>query len=347
MKNDENIIDKLLNDNSLEENMVKELESELNKELNKPYEYIDYEKVAELSSAITEILDGKPDHNRRNENINKIENECTAIIKRKKIKKIYTWISAFSACLVLVLSLNIYTLNSFGDNLFTTIVRMTESGFSLDFNSESQEGPASVTTAVTNKTTTTSVNTTDIPILTTVTTSLSAPAQATKTTTPGELIPTVSDQAPGSENTTTTTTSEIQTEDFINIGEILAEKCKEADIIPCFIDYKINMTLDDFSYDKNEMSTDCYFSFSNDNSKLDIIIEQYNSENIPSSLIPSNQSGYYAITSDIGEIFLFEEDSHTTAVFINNNTVYTTVGHNINLSQLENIVNKYSPSVQN
>ena len=206
MKNDENIIDKLLNDNSLEENMVKELESELNKELNKPYEYIDYEKVAELSSAITEILDGKPDHNRRNENINKIENECNAIIKRKKIKKIYTWISAFSACLVLVLSLNIYTLNSFGDNLFTTIVRMTESGFSLDFNSESQEGPASVTTAVTNKTTTTSVNTTDIPILTTVTTSLSAPAQATKTTTPGELIPTVSDQAPGSENTTTTTT---------------------------------------------------------------------------------------------------------------------------------------------
>lgn len=358
MKNNENIINKLLNDNNSEKVMIKELSEELDRELAKPYENIDYEKVAELSSAITEISDGMPDQNRRDENIRKIEAECTAIIKRKKIKKVYTWISALSACLVLVLSLNTYTMNSFGDNLFTTIVRMTESGFFLDFSGEPEEKPtisAVTTTTATHKTTTASVNITDIPMLTTATPPLSTPAQAIPTQTtsvPDELIPNISITAPGAEgaeNTTATTTitTEIPTEDFINLGEVLAEKCREADITPCSLDYKINMTLDDFSYDKNEISTDCYFSFSNDNSKLNIIIEQYNSENIPSALIPSNQSGYYAITTDIGEIFLFEEDSHTTAVFINDNTVYTTVGHNINLSQLENIVKKYSPSVQN
>lgn len=346
MKNDGNLIDKLLNDNNSENDMIKELNEELDKELNKPYEDIDYEKVAELSSVITEISGGMPDRKCRDRNIQKITEECTAIIKRKKIKKIYTWISALSACLILVLSLNIYTMNSFGENLFKTIVRITESGFSLDFSNEPEEEPTASTmktTAVTHKTTTQSILTTEpLP--------LSTPAQSIdmQTNTNNALIPNVSVPKPGSENTTVTTyTTTAIEEEFINLGEVLTEKCEEAGIVPCFLNYKINMTLDDFSYDKNEMSTDCYFSFSNSTSKLDIIIEQYNSENIPSALIPSNQNGYYAITADIDEILLFEEDSHTTAVFINNNTVYTTVGHNISLSQMENIVKKYSPSVQN
>lgn len=346
MKNDGNLIDKLLNDNNSENDMIKKLSEELDKELNKPYEDIDYEKVAELSSVITEISGGMPDRKCRDRNIQKITDECTAVIKRKKIKKICTWISALSACLILVLSLNIYTMNSFGENLFKTIVRITESGFSLDFSSEPEEGP----TASTIKTTTVTHKTTIQSILTTETLPLSTPAQSidTQTTTDNELITTVPVPKPGSENTTVTThTTTVIEEEFINLGEVLTEKCEEAGIVPCFLNYKINMNLDYFSYDKNEMSTDCYFSFSNSTSKLDIIIEQYNSENIPSALIPSNQNGYHAIISDIGEMFLFEEDSHITAVFINNNTIYTTVVYNISLSQLENIIKEYYPSVQN
>lgn len=347
MKNDGNLIDRLKNDNNSENYMIKELSEELDREMNKPYEDIDYEKVAELSSVITEISGGMPEQQHRDENIRRITDECTAIIKRKKIRKIRTWISALSACVVLVISLNLYTMNSFGENLFKTIVRMTESGFSLDFSNEPEEGPTTVSTM---KTTVATHKTTTQPILTTEPIPMSTPAQSidTQTTTNYELIPSVSVPKPGSENTTSTTlTTTVIEEEFINLGEILAEKCGEADIIPCSLNYSINMTLDDFSYDKNEMSTDCYFSFSNNTSKLDIIIEQYNSENIPSALIPSNQNGYYAITADVGEIFLFEEDSHTTAIFINNNAVYTTVGHNISLSQMENIVKEYSPSVQN
>ncbi|MDE5936070.1 MAG: hypothetical protein K2G83_01505, partial [Ruminococcus sp.] len=357
MKNDGNLIDKLLNDNNSENDMIKELNEELDKELNKPYEDIDYEKVAELSSVITEISGGMPDRKCRDRNIQKITDECTAIIKRKKIKKIYTWISALSACLILVLSLNIYTMNSFGENLFKTIVRITESGFSLDFSycpegTQSTNLPSVTTITITDTTTVTSANTMMTAI--TISTSLSSPTEITlsqttqsTTITPNELTQTNNiSPIPGTQTEATTTTSVIQ-EEFINLGEVLTEKCEEAGIVPCFLNYKINMTLDDFSYDKNEMSTDCYFSFSNSTSKLDIIIEQYNSENIPSALIPSNQNGYHAIISDIGEMFLFEEDSHITAVFINNNTIYTTVVHNISLSQLENIIKEYSPSVQN
>lgn len=61
MKNDDNLIDRLINDDNSENDMIKELSEELDREMNKPYEDIDYEKVAELSSVITETSGGMPE----------------------------------------------------------------------------------------------------------------------------------------------------------------------------------------------------------------------------------------------------------------------------------------------
>lgn len=235
MKNDDNLIDRLINDDNSENDMIKELSEELDREMNKPYEDIDYEKVAELSSVITETSGGMPEQQHRNENIRKITDECTTIIKRKKIRKIHTWISELSACIVLVISLNLYTMNSFSENLFKTIVRMTESGFSIDFSNEPEERPiVSKTTAVNHKTIIQSIPTTEpIP--------LSTPAQSidTQTTIDNQLISNVPVPKPSSENTESTThTTTVIEEKFINLGEILAEKYEEADIVPYSLNYK-------------------------------------------------------------------------------------------------------------
>ncbi len=109
------------------------------------------------------------------------------------------------------------------------------------------------------------------------------------------------------------------------------------------------MEFKDFSYEENEVSTDCYFTFMNNDRQLDIIIEQYNNaEDIPTTLIPSNQKNYYVISNDtIGEIFLFDEDTHITAVFIYENTIYTTIGHNFAFSDMEEIMQAYYPERKN
>lgn len=340
MKND-NIIDKLLNDNILDE-----IQAELEKELDKPD--TDYDKVAELTALISEFTGNTPDVEEIDKKISQITEEYTAQTKRNKIKIFYKWISALSACIAITLVLNAYTMVSRGDNIFTTVVEITKSGFSVDFfeNPDGQKPTEILTTSLPLSTTNTNIPITSIPIpedesttniITTVTPNITYPSnQSTQTTTP-----------PESSLLTDTTTAILPT-DVPVIGDIINEKCMEADVYPCDFKYSSDMELTDFSFERNEISTDCYFTFLNENSQLDIIIEQYyDTKDIPPVLISSNQDGYYQISGNIGDIILFDENSHTTAVFVYKNSVYTTVGHNINLSELEDIVMNYFPKNEN
>lgn len=333
MKNNDDIFRRLINNSTIDE-----VQAELNAELEKSEP--DYNKVAELTAIISELSENSIDDKQIQKNIAEINEAYNAENKRSKIKCIYKWISALSACLIIVFSLNIYTMVSFGENIFTTVVELTKSGFSIDFskNPDPSGGQAQTTTL--------------IPITTTMTT-LTKPAAQIATGTniytsaesslmrPVEEFPTTTTQA-------TTVLPPSGSGELANIGGIMMNKCETAGVVPCFLNYYTDMKLSEFSFDENELSTDCYFTFSDDDSQLDIIVEQYNNnENIPPVLIPSEQDSYNIISGLVGDIYIFEEDSHTTAVFIYKNTVYTAVGHNIPPDEMENIITKYYPYEQN
>lgn len=348
MKHDD-IINKLMNDN-----IIDDIQADIDAELEKSEP--DYDKIAELTELISEITGNSLSDSEIAENISKISQEYDAQEKRNKIKILYKWISALSACIVLVLALNAYTMVSFGDNLFKAVVEMTQSGFSIDFsenNGSSESTGATAPTTITPSATTIAINTTAPPLMT------AAPA----TTTPGGIIP------PGSPDTTeiylpttsavtwltgaqpvttavAVTTTPVPTGN--SMGYIISENCGKAGITPCCFNYYSDMELKEFDYEYNELSTDCYFTFMNNEKQLDIIIEQYrNSEDIPPVLIPSNQKGYYAISCDIGDVYLFEENTHITAVFVYNNIVYTLTGYNSEFNDMEEIIMSCSPDKKN
>lgn len=346
MKNDD-IINKLINDN-----IIDDIQADIDAELEKSEP--DYDKIAELSALICEISEDSLSDNEINENIARISEEYDAQEKRNKIKIFYKWISALSACIVLVLALNAYTMVSFGDNLLKAVIEMTQSGFSIDFSGD-QGNPGG---------TETTIPTTSASVVTTVVPQTTSPIMtvAPLTTTPGSLIP------PGNHNTTempmpvttaafqtgarpqttmvAATTTPVVAEE--NIGYTISEKCQEIGIVPCYFNYYTDMNFKEFDYEDTELSSDCYFTFMNSDRQLDIIIEQYrNAEDIPPILIPSDQNSYYVIPCSFGDVYLFEEDTHITAVFICNNAVYTIIGYNSEFSDMEEIIMSCSPVGQN
>lgn len=371
MKNDDII------SHILEKSTLDEIKAELDAELDKSE--VDYDKVAQLTEAISKLTENSLDESQINENIAKINQEYDTTSRRNRICHIYKWIGSLSACLIMAMALNCYTMVSFGENIFTAIVEMTKNGFVVDFSGEG----GNTGTAVPSSTTVVSTNSTNIsttPANTTMTTisDTGRPISSTPVIPGGATNTTVSyaTEDTGSEtytttavstitgtyttnttvvftyttnttNTTTVTTAISPSPEEIIIGDIIDESCKALGIDPCFLDYKANLQLENFSYDRNELSTDCYFTFTNDNTKLNITIEQYNDkENIPQLLIPSNNSEYHTINSNMGNIYLFDDGSNSKAVFLHENTVYTLSVYNMSMKQLEDIVISYSPTEQ-
>ncbi|MBR6386153.1 MAG: hypothetical protein IKS03_08570, partial [Ruminococcus sp.] len=72
-------------------------------------------------------------------NINKITDEVMAAQKRSLINKICRAVSTVCACLVVIVCLNIYTMNTLGEDLFSAAIKITQSGFSLDFSESGKE----------------------------------------------------------------------------------------------------------------------------------------------------------------------------------------------------------------
>lgn len=370
MKNDDII------SHILEKSTLDEIKAELDAELDKSE--VDYDKIAQLTEAISKLTENSLDESQINENISKINQEYDTTNRRNRINHLYKWIGSLSACLIMAMALNCYTMVSFGENIFTAIVEMTKNGFVVDFSGDggntgtavpssttivstasihisttpamttstelSTKRPISSTPAnpggATN-TTTCSPNTTTISSTETHTTD-------TNTTTAASITGTYTTNTTNTTNTTAVTTTTIPSSvEEIIIGDIIDESCKALGIDPCFLDYKANLQLENFSYDRNELSTDCYFTFINDNTKLNITIEQYNDkENIPQLLIPSNNSEYHTINSNMGNIYLFDDGLNSKAVFLHENTVYTLSVYNMSMKQLEDIVISYSPTEQ-
>ena len=99
------------------------------------------------------------------------------------------------------------------------------------------------------------------------------------------------------------------------------------------------MTLEDSSIVEMEKSKDYYFTFSNDTQQLDIVLEHYASRyEMPELKIPGDTLGFTAEDYPVGQVFFFEDDKVNTALFVNNDTIYTVIVQNIDMDVLHKII---------
>ena len=361
-----------------DDNIINDIQAQLDEELAKNDEDFDPDKVSELTSILAELKGGLLTDERKRENIEKITDTVMANQKRSHINRIYKFVSAICACLVIVAGLNIYTMNAFGDDLFSAAIKAAQSGFSLDFSSNdtnSETDPTAPdhtvqTTAMSDvqlgadTITTTAISLEELPATHTEMDTLPATETdvcwVTEQTETAATAPEVTSVAIGTEiewatltyaDTATgtntevwytetaspheneTTTTEISPGDddghIIDISGCINSVCSQNNISVCGIDNSFMPIMNDSEYytEQTEHSTDIYFYLRGQDGFMNIIIEQYDSrKDIPEMLIPSNTMNYDVIEVPCGTAFLFTENNITTAIFINNNTVYTLTG---------------------
>ncbi|MBR6384606.1 MAG: hypothetical protein IKS03_00540, partial [Ruminococcus sp.] len=123
----------------MDTNILNDIQSQLDEELSKGDEDFNPDRIAQLSAMIAEIKGGMLTAEEQQININKITDEVMAAQKRSLINKICRAVSTVCACLAVIVCLNIYTMNTLGEDLFSTAIKITQSGFSLDFSESGKE----------------------------------------------------------------------------------------------------------------------------------------------------------------------------------------------------------------
>ena len=123
----------------MDTNILNDIQSQLDEELSKSDEEFNPDRIAQLSAMIAEIKGGMLTAEEQQININKITDEVMATQKRSLINKICRAASTVCACLVVIVCLNIYTMNTLGEDLFSAAIKITQSGFSLDFSESGKE----------------------------------------------------------------------------------------------------------------------------------------------------------------------------------------------------------------
>lgn len=327
--NNNELFRRLMNDDPLAK-----LQAELERELELPEDSRDYDKIAEMTAAMVEIKGCAPDDNAEERCIQAVRNELAVQKKKQRLGIVSRWLAAAAACLTVFVALNIYTMRTFGEDFFSTVVKLTQNGFSLDFTQNEQlPGGAVVTEAVT-------TGDTPTPTMTTVTAdhTLTPTTQLPQvdctthavTTSPAWIIP----------PTVTTTPPTGQSENLADeIDRILTESGHYKLLIP---DYDSDLSMTSYDHEITSNSDDFYFTFSNDTKQLDFIIEVYKlRSDIPLNLVPSEKSIMISFNNDFATVYMFEENSHITAMFVHDTAVYTIVGHNMTSSEMADVVLSY------
>ena len=359
MKKDEKL--KALFDR-FDNNIINDIQTQLDEELSKSDKDFNPDKVAELTALIARIKGGTLTEERKLDNIGKITDSVMAEQKRSQISRICKVISTVCACLVIVIGLNIYTMNTFGDDLFSAAIKAAQNGFSLDFSGDSNDTPPSEDNPVEALSTTTTADYEEDDTGTTVTaatpespvtktdineqpmtetseneifsTTTCAPVNTDDSTTTAEETATYhSDtQTVPYESTSTSTTPcspDIKDDENTDISAYINDICSNNNVSACNIDNSFMPAMQEAEseIEYTQYSTDIYFHFTADNARMDIIIENYyNKKDIPEMLIPSASMNYEIISIPCGTAFLFTENDITTAVFSQGSTVYTITG---------------------
>ena len=338
--NDEKIMD-ILNDDTAE--MLDELRLLLDEELAKPEDERDYDTVAELTSAIAEICGSDTDDEHIAEAADNIISELHTDRRRGITRTIAKWVSVLSACIVFGIALNLYTLASFGTDLFTTVVRITENGFSLDL-ANMPDTPVIATTGIT-----TATNTDSYPATTTAATTTTLAYTVTGTGNTTIATSTIYDTTTAAYTTSVEYPTMVIPADNI-MSQVISLGCSNegvAPLVPSADPFSSAPLLKDNYSEKLEESHDFYFSFESEEQKISIILEKYpDKDSIPGILIPSDDTEYETVEAPYFTAFVFGDDVHQTAVFTRDNIVYTVSGYYFDRSEFTNFVMSFVPSAQ-
>ena len=353
MKKDEKL--KALFDR-FDNNIINDIQTQLDEELSKSDKDFNPDKVAELTAVIAQIKGGTLTEERKLNNIEQITDAVMADRKRSQINRIFKALSTICACLVIVIGLNIYTMNTFGDDLFSAAIKAAQNGFSLDFSGNDENTPpnedettGTVTTTAeyeeNDGTTTVTETATESPVTETeqnaqpVTETSQEGLNATTVCTTQDIqdsATTAEDTATYPANTQVSTEDSISTstvpcspDDNTDISGYINDVCSNNNVSACNIDNSFMPLMQEAEseIEYTQYSTDIYFHFTTDNTRMDIIIENYhNKKDIPEMLIPSTSMNYEIISIPCGTAFLFTENDIITAVFSQGSTVYTITG---------------------
>lgn len=117
-----------------EKRELERLRKLLEEECSKPDPEVDFDKIDEINISIMKICKVELTPEQEKKNIEKIYEKISEYeARRSRIRKVCTYISSAVACAAVVFALNCYTVSSFGENIISTAIKMTENGFSLDF----------------------------------------------------------------------------------------------------------------------------------------------------------------------------------------------------------------------
>ncbi|WP_028518937.1 DUF4367 domain-containing protein [Ruminococcus flavefaciens] len=336
--------DKLISDKLSDNQMLEDLQRLLDEELSKPLEERDLDAIKEITDAVISINDEEVP---KSVSAETILGEVDARKKRGRIIQLRKWTAILAACFVICIAANIYTINTFGANVVETVMKIAKSGFSVDLNElrDIEADPAIITTeppfmttgtymqtgtlATTETTATTAAETWAMSASTFGMTTVPAATQTTAYQ-PSSSGGSATVPTPGGSGTVDRITANCNEYSRDMAREILT-KCEEHGIYPCYPEtlpyYFGSLVLDEYHFEQMKDSDDMYFTFTDGENSLDIIIEDYVSAYyMPDVLIPSDEYEYETFKNGSISGIVIDEGYGTTIVFVKGNTVYTLHG---------------------
>ncbi|MBP5582162.1 MAG: hypothetical protein J6X85_10355 [Ruminococcus sp.] len=347
---------KAITDKLSDKNMLDDLQALLDKELAKPLEERDLDAIEEITNAMVGINDEEIPQPVSAE---EVLAEVSARKKRHRIVLLRKWAAAIGACCALCVALNFYTLKTYGSNVFEAMINMARSGFSIDTNQLGELEPAEQDTYPMTTTTTVAYTTQTMgSMATTAVTNTSAVgniSNAAATTTNVEATTTnavaSTTAAPAASASPMDKVLDKCDDSARYMAEEILTNAERAGTYPCYPTQLPNgfgdMTCTDYHNEKLKDSNDCYFTFENEASKLDVTIEEYYSKDLmPNVLVPSDSDDYEIFRGKEISGFIMGDTVKCTAVFVYGNTVYTLHGSGIHYSELEVIAESFVPYPQ-
>lgn len=140
--NNKELFHNISNITEADKELLKELQVQLDEELNKPIKQQDFDLIEEITKTICEI------HN-ENELIEAKTKSGIAFLKGRKSDvnnklKIRKWSAVFVSCAAVILALNIASFSALGMNMFSAAYKIAKGGITIDMN-EGEKTDLSVT----------------------------------------------------------------------------------------------------------------------------------------------------------------------------------------------------------
>ena len=140
--NNKELFHNISNITEADKELLKELQVQLDEELNKPIKQQDFDLIEEITKTICEI------HN-ENELIEAKTKSGIAFLKGRKTNvnnklKIRKWSAVFVSCAAVILVLNIASFSALGMNIFSAAYKIVKGGITIDMN-EGEKTDLSVT----------------------------------------------------------------------------------------------------------------------------------------------------------------------------------------------------------